>query len=196
MKKIIKYLINFIFCHFLYEVKYYGIENVKNIEKCILCPNHSHIYDPVWIYTKIDNLHIMAKSELFRNKFYAFWLKYLGAFPIKRGQKDSKSVLHAIKILKKDKKSNLLIFPEGGILKPEKRRKYITDGATYIAAKTELPIIPIYITENSKIFSKIKVRFGEAINVDVNVLKDKELLKQESQKLLQNIYYLEGNEKN
>lgn len=190
MKKIIVFLVNIFICHVFYHVKYENINVVKKLDKCIICPNHSHILDPVWIYPKIDNMHIMAKSELFKNKIISKILKYFGAFPIRRGQKDAKSLIYSINVLKNNNKSKLLIFPEGGILSKDKRKIYITNGATYISAKTQIPIVPVYIKENPKIFSKILIVFGEPMEIG-QISKNKELLDEKSQELLKNIYSME-----
>ena len=191
MKKLVTFLVNIFLCHFIYRVKYVNVNNVKKLDKCIICPNHSHILDPVWIYPKVNNLNIMAKSELFKNKLFAKFLKYFGAFPIKRGEKDAKSIVYAIKVLKNKEKSKLLIFPEGGILKEDKRRKFITNSAVYIAGKTNLPIVPVHITENPKKFSKIIIVFGEPINIEQELIKDKEYLEKASYDLLNKIYEME-----
>lgn len=191
IKGIVKVLVNIFLCHVVYRVRYKNINIPRSLDKCLICPNHSHILDPFWVFARVNKLHIMGKSELFENKFYAYLLTSLGGFPIRRGQKDAKSLIHAIRLLKAGKRSRLLMFPEGGILKPELRRKTITDGATYIAAKTELPIIPAYITENPKLFSKVIVKFGEPIYVDKELIKDKEELSKKSKELLNTVYSME-----
>ena len=82
--------INIFLCHFIYRVKFENLERVSQFDKCIVCPNHSHILDPVWLYAKVDHMHMMAKSELFKNKIMGAFLRFYGAFPIKRGKKDAR----------------------------------------------------------------------------------------------------------
>ena len=55
----------------------------------------------------------MAKAELFKFKPFGFILKKAGVFPIHRGEKDAKSIIHAVNVFKKGKNRKLLIFPEG-----------------------------------------------------------------------------------
>lgn len=196
MKKIVVLLVNIFLCHLFYRVKYINLDKIKNLNQYVLCPNHSNILDPVWIYPKIKNLYIIAKSELFKNKVLGWFLRKFGAFPIKREQKDAKSIVHAIKILKNNKNSKLLLFPEGGILPDNLRRIKITDSATYIAAKTNLPIVPVYITENPKIFSKVIIVFGDKMHVNESLIKNKEELKAKSKELLKRIYNLNNIAKN
>ena len=147
-------IVKIFLCNVFYRVKYINLENVDNKKQYIIAPNHSNILDPVWIYPKVNNLNIIAKSELFENKLLGWFLRKFNAFPIKRGKKDARSLIYAIKLLKNDKKAKLLIFPEGGILNNDKRRKYITDSSVYISAKTNIPVIPVYITEIRNYFLK------------------------------------------
>ena len=100
MRAIIRFFINIIFCKIFYRVKFYGKENVRNLDKCLICPNHSNTVEPAWIYSNNKHLCIMAKAELFENKFLAKLYKHFGVFPIRRGEKDVKSILHAINLFK------------------------------------------------------------------------------------------------
>ena len=59
-------VIRFLFSHVLFRVKYLGLENIQNAGKCVVCPNHSTIFDPFWVYFKSKNMWIMAKAELFK----------------------------------------------------------------------------------------------------------------------------------
>ena len=90
MRAIIRFFINIIFCKIFYRVKFYGKENVRNLDKCLICPNHSNTVEPAWIYSNNKHLCIMAKAELFENKFLAKLYKHFGVFPIRRGEKDVK----------------------------------------------------------------------------------------------------------
>lgn len=188
MIQFVKWLCNVILCHLFYQVRFENLEILKKYPKCLLCPNHSHILDPVWIYTKVQNMHMMAKSELFKNKILGKIFRYFGAFPVRREQHDTGSTRYAIELLKGQEKCRLLIFPEGGIIKDNKKLRKVKGGAVFIAATTDLPIIPIRITVKHKIFSKVKITFKLPIQIDKDVLKDKERRREESNRLLNNIY--------
>ena len=75
-------LIKFLFSHLLFRVKYLGLENIDNAGKCVVCPNHSTIFDPFWVYFKSKDMWIMAKAELFKNKLLGALLKAYNVFPI------------------------------------------------------------------------------------------------------------------
>ena len=85
-----KSVVNLIFCKILYKVEYINFEKIENIKRCIICPNHSNVFDPTFIYAKFDNLFIMAKSELFKNKFLKWLFTKYNIFPTNREKVDFK----------------------------------------------------------------------------------------------------------
>lgn len=186
-----KKFINGCICHFLFHVTYDGLENLNKYDKCLICPNHSNIFDPFFIYPVSNNLYIMAKSELFEHKLFGKLLKRYNVFPVNRNKKDPKSLLYSLEIFDTDEKRQLLIFPEGGVLKTEEEiGKRIKNGATFISAQLGIPIIPVYITRRPRLFSKVHVKFGEAFYVENNILENKELLREKSKELIDIIYRL------
>lgn len=193
IKKIVKGIINFLFTHFLFRTKYTNLDKLNKHDKCLICPNHSDKFDPFFIYAKTDHLNIMAKAELFENKILAGIFKYFDVFPIRRGEHDTRSLLHAIKIFKKTEKKKLLIYIEGERMRKNEERGTAKAGPVFIAAEAGVPIVPVYVTKNPKLFSKIQVNFGDAIYIDKTRIRDKEYVKNESQKLLDTIYDLNLN---
>ena len=77
MKAFIRWFFRVFFCKIFYRVNYINKENEENLDKCMICPNHSNTLEPTWIYAKTPNLSIMAKAELFKVKIwknsYMFW---------------------------------------------------------------------------------------------------------------------------
>lgn len=190
IKRVVRALVNFIFTHFLYRVKYTNLDKLNKFDKCLICPNHSDRFDPFFIYAKTDNLYIMAKAELFENKMIAAVFKYFDVFPIRRGEHDTRSLLHAIKLFKKSEKRKLLIYIEGERMNKDEERGAAKAGPVFIAAEAGVPIIPVYVTKNPKMFSRIKINFGDAIYIDKSRIKDKEYVKKQSEFLLDTIYDL------
>ena len=183
-------LLKFLFSHLLFRVKYVNLENLNKIEKGVVCPNHSCIFDPFWVYFKVENMWIMAKAELFKNKILAKIYKAYNVFPIKRGQKDASSLLHSINVIEENDKAKLLIFPEGTRIKKDKERGRAKVGPVFIASKANVPIIPVHITKNPKLFSRVTVVFGEPIDVPNNIHEDKKEMQNYSDMLLDKIYEL------
>ncbi len=180
-----------IVCHILFRVKYENDGVLQKFDKCLICPNHSRIFDPIFLYPKIENMYSIAKSELLKKKILAKILKYHNVFPVNRDRADVIGLKQAIRLLKNNDKIRLLIFPEGRVIKDKKERGTIKEGAVYIASINEVPIIPVYITARPKYFSKVKVKFGEPIYTSKKDTKNREKIKNESKKLLEKIYSME-----
>lgn len=190
IKRVVRGIVSFIFTHLLYRVKYSNLEKLNKFEKCLICPNHSDKFDPCFIYARTNNLCIMAKAELFENKFLGKLFRYFDVFPIRRGEHDTKSLLHAIKLFRNVEKRKLLIYIEGERMNKDEPRGTAKVGPVFIAAEAGVPIVPAYVTKNPKKFSKMKVNFGDAIYIDKTKIKDKDYVKEQSENLLNTIYDL------
>ena len=191
MYNLIRILVTFFSCKVLFRVKYKNLEILEKYDKCILCANHSRVFDPVFIFAKVDNMYSVAKDELFKRKIVGKVISHFNAIPIKRESVDTTGSKRIKELLENEEKIKLLIFPEGGIYKEnylENKRK-TRCGAVHFSAQTNVPIIPIYITSRPRFFSKVVVTFGnEAVMPNEKVLKDKKALKEEAQKLINTIY--------
>jgi 1-acyl-sn-glycerol-3-phosphate acyltransferase len=93
-------------------------------------------------------LAFMAKAELFRSRFAAYFLLRMGTFPVRQGRLDLAALRIANKLLAQGQA--LVIFPEGrssynGQLQPA------LPGSALIAARNSIPILPVAITGTEKI---------------------------------------------
>lgn len=192
MYNLIKNVIIGFVCHILFRIKYENLDVLNKYDKCLICPNHSRIFDPVFLYPKIDNMYSVAKSELFKNKFVSNFLSYCNAIPIKRNGKDFAGTMRILRLLKKHDKIRLLIFPEGGIFEDNYKynKRNTKTGAVYISSISNLPIIPVYITSRPRFFSTVTVKFGEPFIPKVNASHNKDLMKKEAFNLINSIYEL------
>lgn len=182
--------LDFILCKTFFRVKFEGRENVDFSKRYVFVANHVSAIDAMLIYTDIEELGIMAKAELFKNKLFAKVLSSQGVFPIERGKKDFGHVFNAVKIIKKHNK-NLLIFPEG-TRKAKSKGVKAKHGAVYIAATADVQIVPMHITEKIGLFRKIRIVYGKPIDLKVNKenIKDRELLASETERVMEAIYSL------
>lgn len=194
MKTGFKKICYWLLCKVLYRVTFVGKENIDFSKSNVLVANHVSAYDGLFIWSDIDNIAVMVKQEVFKFKPIGDLLKANGAFPIARGQKDFKQVFHAVNIVRGENPKNLLIFPEGVRGARQKGIK-AKNGATYIAATTGVPMVPIYITENQKMFSKVTITYGKPIVLDMEKgqVRDKVLLSENTEKIMKEIYSLKGN---
>jgi 1-acyl-sn-glycerol-3-phosphate acyltransferase len=105
----------------------------------------------------------MAKEESFHGKF-GWLVRFLGAFPVKRGEGDRQAIRTATTQLKQ--KKVFIIFPEGT------RSKTHTLGQAHaglglIALRAGVPVLPvaIYGSENAlkKFGAHVTITYGEPI---------------------------------
>ena len=153
-----------------FDFKVFGEENIPE-GGVIIASNHVSYLDPVILGASVYRRRIfyMAKEELFKIPILRNLIKYLGAFPVKRGSPDIKALKKALEILKENK--ILLIFPEGTrgdgkkLLPPKK-------GLGLLVSKSKVPVIPAYIFGTEKVLpkgakflklNKIRVYFGKPI---------------------------------
>ncbi len=191
MYSIIRIIVIFVTCKVLFRVKYRNLEILEKYDKCILCANHSRVFDPIFIYPKVENMYSVAKEDLFKHKIIRKIITHHNAIPIKRGSVDAKGSKRIKELLETKDKIRLLIFPEGGIYKENYKdnKRKTKSGAVHFSAQVGVPIIPIYITSRPRFFSKVYVTFGnEAVIPNSEVLKDKKLLKEEARNLINTIY--------
>ena len=75
-----------------YNMHFEGLENIPEKEGIIIASNHRSYADPVLLTMYMKRpVKYMAKEELFKNKFFAAFIRMLGASPVKRGPGDMKA---------------------------------------------------------------------------------------------------------
>ncbi len=157
-----KFVLN-IYCHIVYKIKLIGKENVPE-GPAILCANHVNFFDSISLIIFFKRLiRPMAKEELFKGKFMNWFMRQLGAFPVKRGKGDVEAIETAMDVLKNGEL--LLIFPEGTRNALEEGKKF-KKGAALIALMANVPVVPIGIKGNYKLFSKIRINIGKPITLE------------------------------
>lgn len=149
--------IAYVLCLLLFNIKFEGLENIPEDEGYILCSNHRTYFDPIFVAVKIprsQQLNFMAKEELFKNKFFGWFISKLNAFPISRGKGDSKTLDKSVEILKSGQP--LLIFIEGTRSKngvPGRPRS----GASLIAGRAGAGILPCSVDYGERLGFRKKV---------------------------------------
>lgn len=147
-----------------YRVKIEGLENIPKEDGYIVCANHKSLNDPPLLAVELPiKFRFMAKEELFENKVFGAFLRFVGAFPVKRGKNDIAALRAAISIL--SNKENLMIFPEGA-RSPKGYMHKGKPGTALIAIKSRVRILPVGIDGGYKPFSKITIRVGKPISME------------------------------
>lgn len=174
----------------LYRPKIVGKENLPKNTGALLCPNHVHNLDSAVIVAMFKRkVNVLAKEELFKNKFICWLADIFGIYPVKRGKADLQAIKISLKLLKNDEL--LLMFPEGtrnGLKKGKKPK----NGAVLIATTANKPIIPIGIQGSFKPFTKVIVNIGKPIDYSQysEEVKDKEQASKLTQELMNKIVEL------
>lgn len=174
----------------LYRPKIVGKENLPKNTGALLCPNHVHNLDSAVIVAMFKRkVNVLAKEELFKNKFICWLADIFGVYPVKRGKADLQAIKISLKLLKNDEL--LLMFPEGTRHGLEKGKKP-KNGAVLIAATAKKPIIPIGIQGSFKPFTKVIVNIGKPIDYSQysEDVKDKEQASKLTQELMDKIVEL------
>lgn len=164
-------LANFLYPNLLYPTTEYQKE--KLIESSyIFAPNHTNNLDGYIIWS------LLAKNyDIDTFMYKEFWdhfpliakaMPLFNVYPITRDKVQPKEILPELKKLKK-KDHSLIIFPQGRHVDPELMLKYpdyhiktIPLGAFYISAKTNKPIMPVFM-EPQKLGEENAVIYGNLL---------------------------------
>lgn len=152
---------------FVFNVKIVNPEKEPDEGKYVVCANHVSATDPIIICYAFrkNQVHFMAKKELFGIPVLSSLIRMLGAFPIDRGGSDVGAIKTAVSIVENGK--CLGIFPQGHRYPEENPRDTKTkNGAALVAARTGAPVVPVYIWRKNnkmKLFGRTYVIIGDKI---------------------------------
>lgn len=151
----------------VYHTKFKGLENVPtDRNNYIVAINHTCAVDPIFVACpkQVPPLHFMAKVELFKNPFAAWFITHMYGFPVRRGKGDTSAIDYGIKIIEEG--HVMAICPEGKRIKdkngvPQKAKA----GVAVIAKATGADVLPVAICCNGKIKpgSHVTVSYGKLI---------------------------------
>jgi len=146
MQKIARRLIHLlcrVLIFLLTRRKVKGRENVPKHGPLLVASNHISMADQYFIAVNIKRrMMYMAKEELFRHRPISFLVQAFGAFPVRRGVIDRRSLGQANQVL--DSGLALFMFPEGTRSKNGKLQPAFP-GSALIALDNSIPILPIGI---------------------------------------------------
>lgn len=142
-----------LFYHIFFKITIVGRENIPAQKGgCIIASNHVSNNDPPFIGVVFKGKYtFMAKEELFRNRFFGWLIRKLGAFPVKRGAKDFTAIDTAIESLGKGR--TFIIFPEGTRSKTGELGRP-KSGVSIIAVRAKAPVIPVFVKYGRKKFRR------------------------------------------
>lgn len=176
-----------------YRMEITGEENkTKAGEKggFIICANHVNFLDAVAVvvFSK-EKIRFIGKYDLARIGIIR-WLAHLfDVIPIKRNTQDMEAMKRSLKALKNGE--ILGIFPEGTRRGMAKNQK-VKNGAAFMAIRAGVPVVPVGISGSFKPFGKVKIKYGEPIDMSKYKVKGKEKENQEiaTKEIMDNIVRL------
>ena len=194
LRKIVIFLV-YIFNLVVFRVEKNGEENIKEKGAYLICANHRSNWDaPILVSNLKRKVYVMAKAELFKNKFIKWFGRKCCVFPGKRGMRDIESIKYSLNLLKDGE--ILVIFPEGTRNGMEKNGK-AQNGVAYMAIRTGVPVIPVGIQGEMKPFKKVKLNIGEPLDFSQYKTNkpEKEILDKVSKEIMDNIIMLTNEKK-
>lgn len=148
------------FFHLFRPLRVMGRENIPQ-GAAVICPNHTTIGDPFYVVFAFGHrypMRAMAKIQIMRVPFIGWILGKAGVFGVDRGHADMKAVKTALKFLREGNK--LLMFPEGTRVHQGKDVSAKT-GAAMFACRTGVPLLPVYIQPQKRLFARNLVVIGK-----------------------------------
>ncbi|MFN3254577.1 MAG: lysophospholipid acyltransferase family protein [Ilumatobacter sp.] len=152
-----------------------GQERLPATGGYVFAPVHrSYIDTPISAWVSPRRMRFMGKDSMWKYPRLGRLFSALGAFPVSRGTADREALKRCIDVLESGEP--LVLYPEGErkdgpIVQP------LFDGATFVAAKAGVPIVPVGIGGSAKVMPrgakfvfphKVHVVVGEPFHVETN----------------------------
>ena len=178
-----------IFLRLFYRLEIKGAENLPSKGGAVIVANHANFFDPVIIGCCFKRkVHFMAKEELFRIPLLGTLIRFLGAYPIRRGAADKTAFATSFRLLEAGRV--IALFPEGTRFKDGKLHP-LRPGAAVLALRGTYPLIPVMIKNSNLVklfrFPKISVDVGPPFSVPLDLT-----VGSEKEKVRRAIAYIQG----
>ena len=156
-----------------FRIRVTGLERLPRTGPVVLAINHRSMLDPILIGAVMPRpVCFMAKEELFRYPGLGRLLRWLGAFPVRRGEPDREAIQHALRRLREGQVVG--IFPEG-TRSVDGRLLTLHGGTALLALKSGAPILPVAITGTERAMPRgawwprrvtVEIRVGRLLPVE------------------------------
>jgi 1-acyl-sn-glycerol-3-phosphate acyltransferase len=125
------------------RIEIIGRENIPLDGPFVLAPVHRSNVDFALVSLVTPRrMRYMGKASIWKFKLLAPIWNALGAFPVHRGAADREALRSSIAVI--DAGEPLVMFPEG-TRQSGPVVEHLFDGTVYVAAKTQVPIVPVGI---------------------------------------------------
>ncbi len=153
-----------------FGIRSFGRENVPAQGGALLASNHQSFLDPMVVGLCLAReVHYLARDSLFRQPAFAWLIRSVNAFPVKRQTADLGAIKECLRRLKDHQL--LLLFGEG-TRTDDGRIAPLQPGMAMMARKARVPLIPVVIDGAFEAwprcrklwrFCTIRVMFGQPI---------------------------------
>lgn len=165
--------------HTYFRIKIYGGDLVPQSGGLIAVSNHASYFDPPIISNCIGRpVAFMAKEELFKIPVFKQGIQLYGAYPVKRSTGDRAALRASMKAVESGWIAAIFLQ---GTRSSDARINDPKLGAAWIAAKAQVPLIPVSLWGTEKILSKgssfpkpvpLTVRIGQTIAPPTSTRKE------------------------
>ncbi|MCE5222887.1 1-acyl-sn-glycerol-3-phosphate acyltransferase [bacterium] len=145
-----------------------GQDKIPQTGPVILVANHISGFDPIVVGLSVSKrrLRFMAKAELFRFFLFNWFLRRMGAYPVKREEVSKEFLKKILSILRTNQA--LLIFGEGTRNRSSEPLLPLKMGFAYLAEMAPAAVVPVFISGSKSITSKqfrptVYVQYGDLI---------------------------------
>ncbi len=143
-RHILRWVIRTLGFKVLWNMEITGLDNIPTGGPSIIMMNHISLIDPVLCMGAVTQRFVipMTKIENLENPLIAPFIRWWGAYSVKRGEIDRKALTNSIELVRSGQL--ILIAPEGtrhsdGLVEAK-------DGLAFIATKADAAIIPTGIS--------------------------------------------------
>ncbi len=156
--------------HLYFQGRIYGADRVPTQGPLIVVSNHASDFDPPILSCCVGRpVAFMAKESLFRVPGLSQAIQLYGAYPVRRGASDRKALQLAMGYLEAGWAAGIFL---GGTRTPDARIDDPKQGAAWIAAMLQVPLLPVSLYGTERILTRgtslpsrvpVTVRIGEPI---------------------------------
>lgn len=137
----------------LYGHKTYGLHHIPQ-GAGLIAANHASYFDPPLLAASFpSHIHFLARSSLFKKRFFGYAIRHLNAHPLTQAYGDVQAFKITLKLLKKG--YQVAIFPEGERTSTGQLQA-LKEGVSKLAIKADVPIIPVYIAGSGAVWPRSK----------------------------------------
>ncbi|MGH9119852.1 MAG: lysophospholipid acyltransferase family protein [Acidimicrobiales bacterium] len=140
------------FCRVFWRLDISGADHLPRDTPFILAPVHRSNIDTLLVAAITRRrMRYMGKATLWKYRWFGWLITALGAFPVRRGSADREALRICQEVLENGEP--LVVFPEGTRQVGPLVEK-VFDGPAYLAAKMDVPLIPVGIGGSERAMPK------------------------------------------